>query len=275
MTRDAQMRATDFVHLVLRNIARETDPSGLSSLPRFASLAAHAYSAPAHRAQLLAEWEAGLRTLVEESAPGSDHQLTFVRHYALSARSDAAVADLRALLDGSRAPEGLALDQDLRWTLLTGLARAGRVDDAEIVSEQERDGTIVGQERAAAVRASRPTAEAKAAAWEAVMQKETPNETSRSIVLAFMRHGQADVLAPYLEKYLDAAETMWETLGTHKASVVLEHIFPRPLASPELLQRVDGWLASSTAKAGVKRYVAEGRSDVARALAAQERDARG
>jgi aminopeptidase N len=274
MTRDAQMRATDFVHLVLRNIARETDPSGLSSLPRFASLAAHAYSAPAHREQLLAEWEAGLRTLVEESAPGSDHQLTFVRHYALSAHSDAAVADLRGLLDGSWAPEGLALDQDLRWTLLTGLARAGRVDDAEIVSEQERDGTIVGQERAAAVRASRPTAEAKAAAWEAVMQKETPNETSRSIVLAFMRHGQADVLAPYLEQYLDAAETMWETLGTHKASVVLEHIFPRPLASPELLQRVDGWLASSTAKAGVKRYVAEGRSDVARALAAQERDAR-
>ncbi len=274
MTRDAQMRATDFVHLVLRNIGRETDPSGLSSLPRFASLAAHAYSAPAHREQLLAEWEAGLRALVEESAPGSDHQLTFVRHYALSAHSDAAVADVRGLLDGSWTPEGLALDQDLRWTLLTGLARAGRVEDAEIVAEQERDGTIVGQERAAGVRASRPTAEAKAEAWEAVMQKETPNETSRSIVLAFMRHGQADVLAPYLEKYLDAAETMWDTLGTHKASVVLEHIFPRPLASPELLERVDGWLASSTAKAGVKRYVTEGRSDVARALAAQARDAR-
>ena len=128
MTRDAQMRATDFVHLVLRNIARETDPSGLSSLPRFASLAAHAYSAPAHREQLLAEWEAGLRRLVEESAPGSDHQLTFVRHYALSARSDDAVAALRGLLDGSWAPEGLALDQDLRWTILTGLGprRAGR-----------------------------------------------------------------------------------------------------------------------------------------------------
>ncbi len=274
MTRDAQMRATDFVHLVLRNIARETDPSGLSSLPRFASLAAHAYSAPDHREQLLAEWEAGLRRLVEESAPGSDHQLTFVRHYALSARSDDAVAALRGLLDGSWAPEGLALDQDLRWTILTGLARAGQVDDVEIVAEQERDGTIVGQERAAGVRASRPTAEAKAQAWETVMQKETPNETSRSIVLAFMRHGQADVLAPYLEKYLDAAETMWDTLGTHKASVVLEHIFPRPLASPELLRRVDDWLASSTAKAGVKRYVTEGRSDVARALAAQERDAR-
>jgi aminopeptidase N len=67
---------------------------------------------------------------------------------------------------------------------------------------------------------------------------------------------------------------MWDTLGTHKASVVLEHIFPRPLASPELLERVDAWLATAPAKAGAKRYVAEGRSDAARALAAQERDAR-
>jgi aminopeptidase N len=273
MTRDAQMRATDFVHLVLRNIAAETDPSGLSTLPRFAVLAAHAYSAPAHREQLLDEWEQGLRTLVEQAAAGTDHQLTFVRHYALAARSDGAVGDLRALLDGSWTPEGLQVDQDLRWTLLTGLARNDRVDDAEIVAEQERDGTIVGQERAAAVRASRPTAEAKAEAWDTVMQQQTPNETSRSIVLAFMRHGQADVLAPYLEAYLEAAETIWDTLGTHKASVVLEHIFPRPLASPELLERVDAWLATTPAKAGARRYVAEGRADAARALAAQERDA--
>ena len=274
MTRDAQMRATDFVHLVLRNIARETDPSGLSQLPRFAVLAAHAYSAPAHRDRLLTEWEEGLRALVEQAVPGSDHQLTFVRHYALAARSDRAAAYLEALLDGTGTPPGLEVDQDLRWTLLTGLARIDRVADDDIAAEEQRDGTIVGRERAAAVRASRPTAEAKEQAWATVMQKGTPNETSRSIVLAFMRHGQAEVLAPYVEKYLEAADTIWDTLGTHKASVVLENMFPRPLASPELLERVDAWLATTPAKAGAKRYVAEGRADAARALAAQERDAR-
>jgi aminopeptidase N len=81
------------------------------------------------------------------------------------------------------------------------------------------------------------------------------------------------VLAPYLEKYLEAAETMWDHLGSHKASVALEFIFPRPLASHDLLERVDAWLATSEADPAAKRYVAEGRADVARYLAAQQRDA--
>jgi aminopeptidase N len=275
MARDAQLSATDFVHLVLRNIGRETDPSGLGSLPRFATLAAHSYSAPAHREGLKAEWERGLRRLAEQAAPGSDHQLTFVRQYAASAWSDQALADLQGLLDGSLTLPGLAVDQDLRWSLLTGLAKAGRAGEAEIAAELERDTTISGKEKAAGARATQPTAEAKAAAWAAVMDKDTPNETSRSIVLSFMRHGQDDVLAPYVEKYLDAAETLWDRIGTHKASVALEHLFPRPLASPALVERVDAWLETTAANPGAKRYITEGRADVVRALAAQERDARG
>ena len=89
--------------------------------------------------------------------PGSDHQLTFARAYAAAARSDdGARPTSQGLLDGSCTLEGLAVDQDLRWTLLTGLARAGRVDDAEIDAELERDNTIAGQEQAAAARVARP-----------------------------------------------------------------------------------------------------------------------
>jgi aminopeptidase N len=50
-------------------------------------------------------------------------------------------------------------------------------------------------------------------------------------------------------------------------------MFPRPLASQALLERVDAWLATTEADPAARRYVAEGRADVARALAAQERDA--
>ncbi len=275
MTRDAEMRATDFVHLVLRNISTETDPWGLTALPRFASLAKNFYSAPENRDELKREWEQGLRELAHAAEPGSDHQLTFVRHLASAAHSEEVLDEVQALLDGSTTLNGLAMDQDLRWGLVTGLARSGRIGEEQIAAELARDTTIAGQEYAAAARAAQPLPEAKEAAWAAVLDKDTPNETSRSIVMSFMRPDQADLLEPYLERYLEAAETLWDEIGTHKASVALEHIFPKPLGSPEMLARIDEWLANTPTSPGAHRYVTEGRADVARALAAQERDARG
>jgi len=67
---------------------------------------------------------------------------------------------------------------------------------------------------------------------------------------------------------------VWEELGTHMASNLLEYAFPLPLTSPELLERLDRWLEESPANTAAKRLVREGRADAARALAAQQRDAR-
>ncbi|MGZ4457280.1 MAG: ERAP1-like C-terminal domain-containing protein, partial [Nocardioides sp.] len=276
MTRDAEMSATAFVTLVLSAVGQETDAFGVSRIPGYAAQAVSSYSAPATRAALKATWEQGLRELLGNAPAGSDHQLSFVRAYAAAAHSDAALADLEGLLDGSLSFDGLAVDTDLRWVLLNGLVRGGRADKARIDDELARDNTISGQEHHAAALALRPTAEAKAEAWTgAVERDDIPNETQRSIVLAFQVAGQEEVLAPYVEKYLAVADTMWEEKGTQRASTVLEYMFPRPLASQQLLDRVDAWLESSPANPAAKRYVREGRSDVARALAAQAKDAQG
>ncbi len=210
-----------------------------------------------------------------DAEPGSDHQLTFVRQLAAAASSDDVLDQLEALLGGSEVPDGLAVDQDLRWVLVSGLARAGRFGEEQIAAELERDATIAGQEKAAAARTAQPRAEAKETAWAAVLSPDTPNETSRSIVLSFMRPDQAHLLEPYVERYLAAAETLHDEIGTHKAAVALEYLFPKPLGSPALLARVDEWLASTTAHPGARRYVVEGRADVARALDAQAFDAQG
>jgi aminopeptidase N len=177
------------------------------------------------------------------------------------------------LLDGSFTVDGLAVDQDLRWELVKNLARTGSYGDAEIDAELGRDRTAAGHEKAAAARVAQPTAAAKAAGWAAIMDPATPNATSREMVLSIFRFGQAEVLEPYLERYLEAADTAIETLGFHKGSVVLEHGFPRPLASRATLERLDAWLADNQATKGARRYVAEARAEVARALTAQERDA--
>ncbi|HYJ26594.1 MAG TPA: ERAP1-like C-terminal domain-containing protein, partial [Nocardioides sp.] len=165
-------------------------------------------------------------------------------------------------------------DQDMRWALITALAKQGRFGDAEIDAELEVDKTISGKEQAAAARAAQPTAEAKAAAWDALLDPSTPNETSREIAFSIFRFGQEDVLAPYLEKFLAASETLVDSLGFHKASTILEYGFPKPLGSEATLGRLDEWLADSSAPKQAQRYVGEARAEIARALAAQRHDAR-
>jgi aminopeptidase N len=274
MTRDAEMAASDFVTLVLANIGTETDSFGVRAIPGYASTAINLYSAPERRAGLRATWETGLRELLHAAEPGSDRQLTFARAYGAAVVSDEGKAEVAGLLDGSVTIEGLEIDTDLRWMLLIGLAKAGAADEARIDEELQRDPTISGKEYAAAARASQPTAEAKAAAWtDLVDNPDVPNETHRSIAGSFMRFGQEDVLAEYVEKYLEAADTIWDRLGTHMASNALESAFPLPMGSPDLVARVDRWLDESPANPAAKRYVQEGRADVVRALAAQQKDA--
>ena len=275
MTRDAELSATEFVELVLANIASETDSWGITRIPTFALLAGTQYSTPAHRGALTASLESGFRGLMDTAAAGSDHQLTFVRSFADIAASDAGAADLRALLDGTLTLDGLSLDLEMRWVLVTALARLGAFGDAEIDALLVEDNTISGKEKAAAARASSPDATAKATAWDQAMtDPDTPNETHRSVAMAFMRQGQDEVLSPYVDRYLDAVAGTWQTLGAHKGAVALNNLFPRVLVSPEVLAKVDAWLASADVNPGALRYVQEGRGDLVRALAAQECDAR-
>jgi aminopeptidase N len=274
MTRDAEMSTTDFAELVLRGLRTESDLTAVGALLRYAKSAVDTYSDPAHRAQLKQRWEQGLSTLVDSADAGSDHQLAFVRAFAAAAVTDAALDRVQGWYDGDEQLEGLTVDADLRWTLLVALSAAGRADADAIDAELVRDNTISGQERAAAARTVRPTAEAKEEAWQAaVVRDDVPNETQRQIAAHFQVTGQDELLSPYVDRYFEAARTVWEQKGVQKSSVILQLMFPRALANQVTLDRVQEWLSSTTANPAALRYVREGASDLERALAAQARDA--
>jgi aminopeptidase N len=273
MTRDGEMRTRDWVELVLRGLVHETDLMAVRALVAQTRKAVTTYTAPDQRAAVLARWEAGLLELVSGAKAGSDLQLAFVRGLAAVATSEEALDLLAGLLDGSATLEGLAVDTDLRWELLTGLTRAGRADDAAVDLELSHDNTISGQELAAAAHAAMPIAAAKERAWELAMSDQTPNETMRSIAIAFQQPGQADVLAPYVDRYLDAASTLWEDRGVFHASTVLTAMFPRELATETTRDKVAAWLASSKANPAARRFVSEGLDEIERALRAQACDA--
>lgn len=280
MCRDGELATSDYIDLVLANIGQETDSWGLSRVPVLAESALFGYVPADQQAALQDRWEAGVRDLLVAAEPGSDAQLIFAKTYAAASdtargsihgcmRGEKTIADVKALLDGSWSLPGLTVDQDLRWRFITGLCAAGVFGEAEISAELERDTTQSGKENAAGARAASPDPAVKAEAWRlATMDPSTPNATGEAIANEFSRAGQP-ALEGYVQAYLDAAETILETIGTHRAARAMEYIFPRQLATQANLDLIDSWLATTTASALAVRYVREGRDELARGLRAQ------
>ncbi|MGH3191331.1 MAG: aminopeptidase N, partial [Streptosporangiaceae bacterium] len=125
MCRDGEMAARDYVRLVLSGISSVSDTSVMQTLLQQASGAVRRFADPQWRETGLGLLADTLRDLLGEAAPGSDAQLTFVRAFAGAARSVEDLALLAGLLDGSVVLDGLAVDTDLRWTLLWRLVNRG------------------------------------------------------------------------------------------------------------------------------------------------------
>ncbi len=275
MTRDAEMAPRDFVELVLGGIAAETDSSVVRVLLRQVESALLLYVAPQHRVPARARFAAGIEALMRSASAGSDSQLQFVRAFAAGATDDAQLAVVRGLLDGEQTFDGLTVDTDLRWGLLHALVARGRAGDEDIDAELARDNTATGQRHATATRAARPTAAAKREVWASTVEHDQlPNALMTAAIGGFAQPGQEQLLAPYVERYFDVIASVWASRTNETAQSIVVGFYPTLLASRELLERSDAWLATAEVMPALRRLVVESRDGVARALRAQDRDAR-
>ncbi|MFT2019375.1 aminopeptidase N [Streptomyces sp. 796.1] len=274
MTRDGELATRDYLELVLSGIGKESDIGVVQSLHRQLKLALDLYAAPEWRAEGLARWgEAALEHL-RAAEPGSDHQLAWARAFAATARTDAHLDLLAALLDGSESIDGLAVDTDLRWGLLLRLAATGRADEAAIAAELERDKTSAGEQHAASARAARPTEAAKAEAWAAVVESDTlPNAMQEAVINGFVQTDQRELLAPYADKYFAVVKSVWDGRSHEIAQQIAVGLYPTIQISQATLDATDAWLASAEPTPALRRVVTENRAGVERALHAQRADA--
>ena len=277
MCRDAQLPAADYVELVVRGVGAETDLTAVSAVLGQAEAAARYYVPPAQRGELSLRWTAGLVGLLKQAEPGSDHQLAIVRALATSVTTSAGADLLTAWLTGDEVPAGLSIDADLRWRLVTNLARLGGIDETGIADELARDNTATGTEKAAGARAARPDADAKAQAWRAAVEDpSTPNETHTQLCLYFWQLDQDEVLTPYLDRWFTVMEDIarqrngWGRRSLAIRRNVGELLFPRPFGDRALVDRINQWMASTDLTDSVRRMVSERRDDVERALRCQE-----
>ena len=275
MTRDAQMRGRDFVSVLQVLVGHEDHAGILRMMLTVLRQLTELYIAPGAQDDVRAHVTASLREAASKAAPGSDAQLQLTEAFAAYASNESDVALVRGLLDGSQTFDGLAIDQDLRWALITSLVAAGAAGESEIAAEEMRDSTATGKERAARARATVPTAQAKAEAWTKLVETPgVPNQTIEALGHGFQRVHDRALLEPYADKYFAMLVPMWSERTFHIGQSIATLAFPALLASDDLLSAAQKWLADNgSAPAGLVRVVTEHRDDVQRALTAQAFDA--
>ncbi|HEY8113502.1 MAG TPA: aminopeptidase N [Actinomycetes bacterium] len=274
MVRDGEMRARDYVAMVLGGIGAEHDIAVVEALlGRRAATALDDYADPAWRPVGLGMVATRMRELLATAEPGSDHQLAWVRALVWSAVSEEDLSFVRGLLTGETVVAGLTVDPDLRWRAVTRLAASGRISAADVDAELARDTTTEGEEKAATAMAALPTSEAKVAAWaKAFEEVEVTNTIQTATAFGFVQPDQSDALEPFVERYFESIADFFARASATAQLVVTPLLYPRWRIEQSTLDRTDAFLAPDLPPALV-RQVVEARDGVARALRARARDA--
>ncbi|OIQ75645.1 aminopeptidase N [mine drainage metagenome] len=273
MLRDAELSASDFLPLTLSGMRTETDVAIMQMSMTQMDSAVEMYASPEHRDALRASQAAGLKSLLDQSEPGSDHQLAFARSYASAAANAADPVYLNyveSLLSGSL--NGLVIDDDLRWHFIAVLASRAALGEAEIAAALAKDNTASGVKSATFARASLPTAQAKEAAWQEAIACKVPNHIQIALISGLQRANQRALVEPFVDRYFEALLPTWSEQSYEMASNVVTKLYPIMVTTQQTLDKTKAWLAQPNIPAALKRLVAENRDALERALKAQSFD---
>ncbi|MFY9586923.1 MAG: aminopeptidase N [Actinomycetota bacterium] len=274
MTRDAEIRAGEYLELVLRNIEGETEIGVRQSLLAQAAAAINAYGAPDKRVAGLDRLAAAALEGLRSAPSGGDHQLAWARCFIASAQADEHLEHIRGLLEGSASEDGLTVDTDLRWHIVRALAASGTVGEELIAREEATDPTDKGHREATAARAARASADAKSQAWETLVgDPPLPYAMLRATIGGFQQSGQRDLLEPYRDRYFEVLGRIWESRELEVALGFTAGLYPRVVIEQKTVDDTDRYIENARPSAALRRLLNEGRDDTLRALRARAKDA--
>ncbi|BCJ51598.1 aminopeptidase [Actinoplanes sp. NBRC 14428] len=226
------------------------------------------YPAPEARPAALELLAQACGRLVAVAEPGGSLQLAGVR--GLIATTTDTVR-LNAWLDGEDVPEGVAVDADLRWMIVYRLVVLGAAGPERIEAELAADRSAFGEQAAARCRAAVPDAEAKARAWELIIND--PGASNRILdatAQGFWQPEQLDLLTPYAERYFAEIPGMLERRTGMSGERVAVSAYPSLMVAARTRELAADLLATPGVPSILRRVVMDGDDDVRRALRARQ-----
>ena len=96
------------------------------------------------------------------------------------------------------------------------------------------------------------------------------NHETDAVASGFWRPGQDDLLRPWVDRYVAELPALWDARSPQVAGTLARELFPTTLVEQDVHDRT-AVLEQGDHPAGLRRYVAEQRDDLRRALAARRR----
>ncbi|HET8599846.1 MAG TPA: aminopeptidase N [Segeticoccus sp.] len=209
------------------------------------------------------------RELLDRADPGSTQALVATRLLA-------ATSDDENLLSGWAAgrdlPEGLAGDNDFRWIAVRTLAFRGLIDAAGIDEVLAQDRTMTGNLGALRAKAARPTAEAKAWAWEELTGEHgRSNYEMNALAAGFWRARDLEVVRPYVARYFTDVPAMQGRVGEDALERVATAAYPSPIVEQATVDATEEALRRGDLGPSVRRSMVDEEALLREALRSRER----
>ena len=251
-----ELPAADFVRCVTAVLDGESNDAVIEPLLTLAVEAADRWAGDAERDALLSLVAQTCLRLAEQPA----RAVVATRSLARTAVSAEQLAALTRLAGD---------DVDLRWRALTRSAALGRLDAAEVVALEKQDPDPDAWIKALTARAAQPDPAAKQEAWNALASgTAVPLGSTYVVAEAFWQSAQAEVLAPYGDRYLEELATLGGG-GMIPAMAASSGLFPRVGVDEAYLDRLGEAAAAPEVHPVVLRTVVERSDEQRRILRAQ------
>ncbi|MCK9519292.1 MAG: ERAP1-like C-terminal domain-containing protein, partial [Dehalococcoidia bacterium] len=271
MVRDQQLKSTDFLGLVrekapLEDIAVLDGILGqaLTALTRF--VPEERQDEEAHRF-----FEAALAAL--QRAPGGDAKIIWMRTLVASAMVPDDIAVLGRLAHGDETVEGLAVDQDMRWSIAAKyVAYDLRGAQERVRAEIERDPSDRGQRAKLRCEISMPQAAVKRAAWERFVGEGYGTlKLTEAAMSGFNWSKQRELLRPYARRFFEDAAEIARSRDPEYFSSFVTLLFPGYRVEAETLERSRGLITEIDDELPMlARKLREANDELERALRCRE-----
>jgi len=270
MVRDQRFSSLQYLRLVEDKLVSDSNLHIIKVVTDTATAAIARYVPEQQRLAATVRFAAAGRRALEAAPPG-DPRVLWLRAMLRVVEAPGDLTSLGRIIDEEDSVEGLSIDQEMRWALAIRWSAAGIEGAPERAGrELERDPSHRGRQAMLSVDTAVSDADVKQQAWGRINGDGYGSlHLDRAAMAGFNWAGQAALLEPYVKRFFDDLEMVFDTREHEAAKAYFSGLFPRYRVDESALEPARAVLGAIDGPPQLERLLIEVIDRQERALASR------